>query len=63
MVNMPLSLSAFPTKHIRLDTDMNHNINHEYYEWLLKQHNYFPDTACLKVRFEIKIFFIFMVRE
>lgn len=49
MVNMPLSLSAFPTKHIRLETDMNHNINQEYYEWLLKQHNYFPDTACLKV--------------
>lgn len=48
MVNMPLS--TIPTKYIRLVTDVNQNINHKYYEWLLKQHNYFPDTAFHKVR-------------
>lgn len=49
MVNMPLSVSAFPTDKLGLETDINQNINQEYYEWLLKQHNYFPDCAFHKV--------------
>lgn len=49
MVNMPLSVSAFPTDELGLETDINQNINQEYYEWLLKQHNYFPDCAVHKV--------------
>lgn len=52
MVNMPINVSAFPTDELGLVTDINQNINQEYYEWLLKQHNYFPDCAFHKVSFE-----------
>lgn len=49
MVNMPINVSAFPTDELGLVTDINQNYNQEYYEWLLKQHNYFPDCAFHKV--------------
>lgn len=49
MVNMPINVSAFPKDKLDLVTDINQNINQEYYEWLLKQHNYFPDCAFHKV--------------
>ncbi|XP_055314326.1 uncharacterized protein LOC129575237 isoform X2 [Sitodiplosis mosellana] len=52
MVNMPLNVSAFPMDELGLETDINQNINQEYYEWLLKQHNYFPDCAFHKEKFE-----------
>lgn len=55
MVNMPINVSAYPSDGLDLVTDINQNINQEYYEWLLKQHNYFPDCAFYKV---IKILFI-----
>lgn len=45
MVNIPINVSTFPTDEIGVVTDINQNINQEYYEWLLKQHNYFPDCA------------------
>lgn len=54
MVNMPMSLSAFPTKANGLNGDVNQNIkniNQEYYEILLKQHNYFPDCTFQTVNF------------
>lgn len=52
MVNMPVGLSSFPTKvsgASSLVTDENHNINSEYYKWLLQQHDYFPDSIFVKV--------------
>lgn len=50
MVNMPMNLCAYATdKPNGFVTDINQNINQEYYEWLLKQHNYFPDCAFHKV--------------
>lgn len=49
MVNAPINVSTFPTDEIGVVTDINSNINQEYYEWLLKQHNYFPDCAFHKV--------------
>lgn len=49
MVNIPVNVSTFPTDEIGVVTDINQNINQEYYEWLLKQHNYFPDCAFHKV--------------
>lgn len=52
MVNMPIGLSKVP-KTVNggngLNIDQNHNINPEYYKWLLKQHNYFPDSISMKV--------------
>lgn len=53
MVNMPMGLSSFPSKvndSSNAATDVNHNINPEYYKWLLKQHNYFPESICVQVR-------------
>lgn len=47
MVNIPMIL-PIPANRLFV-TDANQNIDQEYYEWLLKQHNYFPDCAFPKV--------------
>lgn len=59
MVNIPINVSAFPTDEIGVVTDINQNINQEYYEWLLKQHNYFPDCAFHKVSYTLHQLCIF----
>lgn len=55
MVNAPINVSTFPTDEDGVVTDINQNINQEYYEWLLEQHNYFPDCAFHKVSHPVNL--------
>lgn len=46
---MPTTASVLSQDDFGLVTDVTQTVNQEFYEWLLEQHNYFPDCTFNKV--------------